>query len=82
MSGHTSLEPSRSPRWGRATALALGWIKVTLLSIAVLLGLAMSLGSGQDPAGRGMAGGFAFVAMLYLLVLVVPALILAYRADG
>ncbi|HEV2605246.1 MAG TPA: hypothetical protein VGU24_16460 [Microvirga sp.] len=60
-------------------ALGLGWTKALLLSVTVLVFFVQSIGGTQDRAGEAMAGGFAVAALLYLFVVVVPALVLAHR---
>jgi hypothetical protein len=60
-------------------ALGLGWTKALLLSVTVLVFFVQSIDGTQDRAGAAMAGGFAVAALLYLLIVVVPALVLAHR---
>ncbi len=78
MSSHASVETSPM-RWSRVVALGLGWTKALLLSVTMLVFFVQSIGGTQDRAGEAMAGGFPFAALLYILVLVVPALVLAHR---
>ncbi len=78
MSSRTSREPNPL-RWSRVAAIALGWTKALLLSVMMLVFFVQSIDGTQDRAGEAMAGGFAFAALLYLLVVVVPALVLAHR---
>jgi hypothetical protein len=79
MSSPVSFEPDPSPQWGRVAAISLGWFKGAVLSVTALMFFLESISRSQDPAGRGMAGGFFLAALLYLLVFVVPALVLAHR---
>lgn len=78
MSREASHAPS-SERWGRTAAISLGWLKGMLAAVTAVFFFMTSISSSQDPAGRGMAGGFFLAALLYLLVCVVPALVLAHR---
>lgn len=72
--------PRPSEQWGRVAAISLGWLKGMLVGVTALLVLVTSISSSQDPAGRGMAGGFFLAALIYLLACVVPALVLAHRS--
>jgi hypothetical protein len=67
----------RRARLRRLITLGLAWLKTAMCVAAA--SVALNQNFGNDPAGRGLAGGLAMMVFGYWLLFVLPPLLLAWK---